>query len=198
MLQSLICSGEAEVVLKSIAIRRSDCFCTNTDSHYAANSNLLARHQGIKSYRIFKRHHGLHQLANHVKHDAMPPMPPPPLHDLSQAPWCHELEAQEFAKLSSQPQPYQGVVPFSGQAWNIHAAIFGPSNATEAAQDPASIHCADEVVEQEGNNVFTSCGKVEDVLQYLCSPGGGGDPDKFDNDNSGDSGSGDFPRLEHL
>ena len=87
-------SGEADLLIRSVAVHRSDCHATQTQHHYAATSNLAAIHAGHKSKCTFKEHRTLHQQANAVKHEASvkslpvasgdmkPPMPPPLLDSL--------------------------------------------------------------------------------------------------------------------
>ena len=83
----LLHSGEAAVVLESLAIHQHDCHQLQHNVHFAAEANYLAYSAGKKSAVSHSQHKRVHRLANLVKHEhgnhisgcqELPPPPPPP------------------------------------------------------------------------------------------------------------------------
>ena len=80
-------SGEAAVLLESLAIHRQDCHQLEHNVHYAAEANYIAYSAGGKTACSYNQHKRIHRLANLVKHEhgihivgnSLPPPPPPPL-----------------------------------------------------------------------------------------------------------------------
>ena len=58
---AMVTSGEAQVVISSIAIHRADCAAVKQQHHFAADSNIHSKGAGFKTARTFKAHRLVHQ-----------------------------------------------------------------------------------------------------------------------------------------
>ena len=173
---------EAAPVLQSLAIHRSDCKHIGANIHYASHANALAHQHGHKSGVVYKEHKRVHQAANLVKHEHsdyllldtthppldppphLPPPAPPALPGLHSAIACADLEAFRFSLF--------GQVTGLGE--------HNDSYLVESLYDTRGLDTRRVFIELD--QLVPPSSQVQDVLQYLCNPGG--DHDKVDNDTS--------------
>ena len=110
----LLDSGEAKVVLESLAIQRNDCQKLQHNVHFAAEANYVTHSAGLKTSCSHGQHKRIHRLANLVKHEHgsrlagvsdvrchLPP-PPPPHYFLPIGITCQAVEKSMQAKVKVQ------------------------------------------------------------------------------------------------
>ena len=137
----LLHSGEAAVVLESLAIHRHDCQQLEHNVHFAAEANYLAYSAGRKTACSHSQHKRIHRTANLVKHEhgkflpcsqhLLPPPPPPPPPALPSDPLPITCEAFEKELLATARVQYIVVeVP------PVHSRSEPPASSVYSGAEP--------------------------------------------------------------